>query len=202
MAHASDTRLVVLHALRLKGMAGGAQIARASERAPAVVDAELADLRAQGMVRFLDKRDSWSLTPEGRAEHARLLRADLDGAGCVGVVESAYRCILGVNVELLATVTALQQGDPAVERLRLVHHEALGATAELSVELERMRSYGPRLTAALERVEAGEREWVARPLIDSYHTVWHELHDNLLMTLGIERGQEQPHPSTPLQEAR
>jgi hypothetical protein len=191
VAHASDTRLVVLHALRLKGMAGGAEIALASQRAPAVVDAELADLRAQGMVRFLDKRDSWALTPDGRAEHVRLLKADLAGAGCTGVVESAYGRILGVNVELLATITALQQGDPAVERLRAVHHEALGATADLAVELERMRSYGPRLAAALERVEAGEREWVARPLIDSYHTVWHELHEDLLLTLSIDRSAEQ-----------
>ncbi len=189
MAHASDTRLVVLHALRLKGMADVAEIEGAGGAAP--VEAELADLLAHGMVRFLDKRGSWSLTPEGRAEHARLLRADLDRAGCVGVVESAYRRILGVNVELLATITALQQGEPAVERLQAVHREALGATADLAVELERMRSYGPRLATALERVEAGEQEWVARPLMDSYHTVWHELHEDLLLTLGIDRSAEQ-----------
>ncbi|MDQ1375434.1 MAG: hypothetical protein QOJ09_2772, partial [Actinomycetota bacterium] len=28
------------------------------------------------------------------------------------------------------------------------------------------------------------------PLIDSYHTVWFELHEDLLSTLGIERGSE------------
>ena len=60
-----------------------------------------------------------------------------------------------------------------------------------SVELERMRSYAPRLAAALERVERGEREWVARPLIDSYHSVWHELHEDLLLTLDIDRSAEQ-----------
>ena len=191
MAHASDTRLLVLHALRLKGMADAGAIAAASELEAPVVEAELADLLACGLVRFLDKRDSWSLVPNGRTEHARLLSADLDDAGCVGVVESAYRRVLGVNVELLATVTALQQGDGAIERLRAVHHEAIGATEELAVELERMRSYGPRLAAALERVERGEREWVARPLIDSYHSVWHELHEDLLLTLDIDRSAEQ-----------
>jgi hypothetical protein len=85
----------------------------------------------------------------------------------------------------------LQQGDEAIERLRAVHHEAIGATEELAVELERMRSYGPRLAAALERVERGEREWVARPLIDSYHSVWHELHEDLLLTLDVDRSAEQ-----------
>jgi hypothetical protein len=191
VAHASDTRLLVLHALRLKGMADARAIAAASELEAPVVEAELADLLACGMVRFLEKRDSWSLVPDGRTEHARLLSADLDDAGCVGVVESAYRRIQRVNVELLATVTALQEGDEAIERLRAVHHEAIGATEELAVELERMRSYGPRLAAALERVERGEREWVARPLIGSYHSVWHELHEDLLLTLDIDRSAEQ-----------
>ena len=191
MAHASDTRLLVLHGLRLKGMADVGVIAAASELEPTVVAAELDDLLTCGMVRFLEKRDSWSLTPEGRSEHARLLAADLDGAGCAGVVQSAYGRILGVNAELLATITALQQGDQAVDRLRAVHDEALPATEELAAELERMRSYGPRLTNALERVETGEREWVARPLMDSYHTVWHELHEDLLLTLDIDRSAEQ-----------
>jgi hypothetical protein len=191
VAHASDTRLLVLHALRLKGMADAGAIAVACDLAPSVVEPELAAQLARGMVRFLDKRNSWSLTPEGRAEHARLLTADLDDAGCAGVVESAYRRVLGVNVELLATITALQQGDRAVGRLRAVHHEAIGATEGLAVELERMRSYGPRLATALERVERGEREWVARPLMDSYHSVWHELHEDLLLTLGIDRSAEQ-----------
>ena len=191
MAHASDTRLLVLHALRLKGMADAGAIAVACDLAPSVVEPELAALLARGMVRFLDKRNSWSLTPDGRAEHARLLAEDLDDAGCAGVVESAYRRVLGVNVELLATITALQHGDRAVGRLRTVYHEAIGATEELAVELERMRSYGPRLAMALERVERGEREWVARPLMDSYHSVWHELHEDLLLTLGIDRSAEQ-----------
>ena len=34
-------------------------------------------------------------------------------------------------------------------------------------------------------------EWFTRPMIDSYHTVWFELHENLLATLGIERAREQ-----------
>ena len=48
----------------------------------------------------------------------------------------------------------------------------------------------------------GDTDWFTKPTIDSYHTVWFELHENLLATLGIERGQERPEASTPLQEAR
>jgi hypothetical protein len=36
---------------------------------------------------------------------------------------------------------------------------------------------------------------VDSPLIDSFHTVWFELHEHLLATLGIERGR--PDPATP-----
>ena len=33
-------------------------------------------------------------------------------------------------------------------------------------------------------------EWFTKPVIDSYHTVWFELHEDLLATLGIERASE------------
>ena len=62
--------------------------------------------------------------------------------------------------------------------------------AELAAVLARFASYGPRFATALERVEAGELDWFTKPTIDSFHTVWFELHENLLATLGIERGTE------------
>ena len=40
-------------------------------------------------------------------------------------------------------------------------------------------------------VEAGDHQWFTRPLIDSYHTVWFELHEDLLSTLGKERASEE-----------
>jgi hypothetical protein len=30
--------------------------------------------------------------------------------------------------------------------------------------------------------------WLARPLIDSYHTVWFELHEELILATGRTRG--------------
>ena len=39
-------------------------------------------------------------------------------------------------------------------------------------------------------MRAGERDWFAKPMIDSYHTVWFQLHEDLLNTLGIERSKE------------
>jgi hypothetical protein len=42
-------------------------------------------------------------------------------------------------------------------------------------------------------VLAGAREWFTRPVIDSYHTVWFELHEDLLSTLGLARASEAQH---------
>ncbi len=60
--------------------------------------------------------------------------------------------------------------------------------------LARFGTYGPRLAAARVRVEAGEHDWMTKPMIDSYHSVWFELHEDLLATLGIERGSEEIEP--------
>jgi len=50
--------------------------------------------------------------------------------------------------------------------------------------LPRMVGYDDRFAARSTR-HAGDRSWVTRPLIDSCHTVWMELHEDLLATLGL-----------------
>ena len=43
---------------------------------------------------------------------------------------------------------------------------------------------------ALRRVRAGEHDWFTKPVIESYHTVWFELHEDLLASLGLDRSSE------------
>jgi hypothetical protein len=57
----------------------------------------------------------------------------------------------------------------------------------LAAALPRFAGYDRRLLAALNRVESGERSWVDRARTDSIHTVWFELHEDLLATLGLSR---------------
>jgi hypothetical protein len=45
-----------------------------------------------------------------------------------------------------------------------------------------------RLAAALDRVRGGEVAAFARPMADSYHDIWMELHQDLLLSAGRERG--------------
>jgi hypothetical protein len=37
---------------------------------------------------------------------------------------------------------------------------------------------------------AGDTTWLARPIIDSYHTVWFELHEELIAASGLTREEE------------
>ncbi|MHB1911360.1 MAG: MarR family transcriptional regulator, partial [Acidimicrobiales bacterium] len=75
-------------------------------------------------------------------------------------------------------------------RLAAIHETALPICADLAATMDRFASYGPRLQLALDRVMDGHDDWFTRPVIDSYHTVWFELHEDLLSTLGIERSKE------------
>ena len=45
-----------------------------------------------------------------------------------------------------------------------------------------------RFAGALDRVRAGDTSWVTKVREDSCHTVWMELHEDLVATLGLERG--------------
>ncbi|MDQ3108180.1 MAG: MarR family transcriptional regulator, partial [Actinomycetota bacterium] len=110
---------------------------------------------------------------------------------------------LDVNTELLTVCTDWQLRESGlndhtdaaydrsvIERLEAVDAKVQPVCADLASALERFCDYGSRFANALERVRAGERDWFAKPMIDSYHTIWFELHEDLLATLGIERSKE------------
>jgi hypothetical protein len=51
----------------------------------------------------------------------------------------------------------------------------------------RFSYYRTHLEAALEKAEDGAIEWVSDARLPSYHTVWFELHEDLLRLLGRKR---------------
>jgi hypothetical protein len=212
-AYQSAADLLVVHVLRVKGFVDGDAVVAAAGLEAGEVDALLAGLADAGHARHREGRMSgWMLTPEGRARGEALLAAELEATGVRPAVEAAYRDFLEVNQGFLGLCTDWQlrpdpdapDGDPIVnDHADAVHdaavvarlgeaddvmREVCGGLAEV---LARFDGYGQRFADALARVRAGEVEWFTRPMIDSYHTVWFELHENLLATLGIERAREQ-----------
>jgi hypothetical protein len=149
----------------------------------------------------------WTLTATGRVEGEARLAAALDESGVRPQVESLYERFLVLNPEVLKVSTAWQvrrrngvdvpndhadaRHDAAViDALAAVHDRALPVVEGLSAHVARLGGYGSRLEAALARVMAGDGDWFVRPGIDSYHTVWFELHEDLLATLGRRRADE------------
>tara|TARA_R110002124_G_scaffold169755_3_gene337367 strand:+ start:4387 stop:4992 length:606 start_codon:yes stop_codon:yes gene_type:complete len=112
----------------------------------------------------------------------------------------AYERFEEINVELKALITAWQVRDIAgntvpndhtdkhyddkiIDRLGNLHERADRVISALSSELPRMRIYSTKLLNALERAEDGDVEWVSDARIESYHTIWFELHEDLLCML-------------------
>jgi len=203
----SDPRLLSLHALRLKGFAEADDAARLVGLAAEVVEDQLRVAAADGFTQHREGvRSGWSLTVEGRKENERLLAEELDEARRRDDVRDAYRRFLALNGELLAVCTDWQvrdggagilndHTDPAydaavVARLDEIDGRVQPICALLGGWLDRFRGYGSRFRSALDRVRAGDTEWFTKPTIDSYHTVWFELHEDLLATLGIDRTAE------------
>jgi hypothetical protein len=56
--------------------------------------------------------------------------------------------------------------------------------------LARFGGCAERYSAALASAQAGQRAWVDGPDRDSCHLVWIQFHEDLLATLGIERGSD------------
>ena len=66
---------------------------------------------------------------------------------------------------------------------------------QVSAALRRFGRYRPRLADALARAESGELRYVTDDTA-SYHSVWFQLHEDLLVTLGLTRwGRDESRPS-------
>ena len=73
-----------------------------------------------------------------------------------------------------------------LDRLTDLDRRAEAVCADLSAAMLRFRRYRVRLGDALARARSGALDYVTDSTA-SYHTVWFQLHEDLLATLGIPR---------------
>ena len=71
-----------------------------------------------------------------------------------------------------------------------VHRQILPIVSAAADVVPRLGSYTDRLAEALDAIESGDTEMVAHPMRDSYHTVWFELHEELIRLAGRNRADE------------
>lgn len=210
MTHRSEPTLLVLHAVRLLGFASSTAIA---DRAGVAVGAAAERLRAwEGLdwvqhVTFADL-DGWSLTDAGRIENERQLATERALADPQHRIASVYRGFLPLNARLLRAVTDWQIAGTADDAFASNDHSdhdrddrILAELAELGTALSplaarltkvlaRFDGYAGRFENALRKARDGDGAWVDRTDVDSCHRVWFQLHEDLIATLGIDRGAE------------
>jgi hypothetical protein len=74
-----------------------------------------------------------------------------------------------------------------IDRIGDIHERVDVVLERLGRKEERLHRYRDKLLSALEKAEDGEIQWVSDATIESYHTVWFELHEDLLRVMGRQR---------------
>jgi hypothetical protein len=190
----------VLRALRLKGRANADVLAAATGLDVAVVSAIAAALVESGEARAVN--DNFMLLGPGRERQTELLDAERAGIDAAEVSE-LYEEFSDVNGDFKALAHDWQlrgeepndHSDAAYDQQVIDRLPAIDGRVQPIVEraaqlAPRLHPYGGRLRTALELVQAGDHAWLLKPLIDSYHTVWFELHEDLISLAGLSREAE------------
>jgi hypothetical protein len=203
----SDHGFRVLHTLRCIGTSSAERVASAAGLAPADTATELRRLEQAGLVTLpAGPFSGWEVTEPGRVALGEMLSEEMSQDGVSELVTRSYERFLALNPSLLQIGTDWQirqigttqvindhtddEYDAGVlDRLMRVDESLQPILDELTENLPRFDPYRSRLTDALERVMGGYHGFVSDSF-DSYHTVWFQLHEDLLVTLGITREEE------------
>jgi hypothetical protein len=193
---------LILHGLAIKKYAGAEDIAGIIGAGPMEVASFLAAQVEKG--RIVASNDKYSLKPTTRvalsgdySRHYCQLRNNAQFVRAYGDFEkiniSLKQLITSWQViEVQGTVLTNDHSDEAydskvIDRLGALHERADRILAALASQLPRMQIYRDKLTKALEKAEDGAIEWVSDARTESYHTLWFELHEDLLCMMGRTR---------------
>jgi hypothetical protein len=202
-----NAMFAVLHRIALRPYCETSVLAQGCVSNADVVDEILNDAtREQLVVRREGRLSGWVLTPEGKDVHQRLLgqaRSTIDGRE---VIVDAYETFVRLNNTLKRICTDWQVRGPDGDvvndhsdavydaaiclRLAEFHDEVVPMLKPLSEIVQWFGSYMPRLQEALDFVLGGDTRYITAPMIDSYHTVWMEMHEDFLQTLGQVRDEK------------
>jgi hypothetical protein len=199
------TDLLALHGLAVKKAGTAAAVADVLGRDEGEIAAALDEAAAAGLA--IGANGTYMATPAGREwldeQYPRAfasLRENPDAG-------AAYERFERINRDLLALFTDWQMMPAGSERVPNDHsdpdydhkvidrlgqqHERAQRPLDQFAELDpRLGEYSRRLESAYDKVLAGEIDFVSGARVDSYHTVWFELHEDLLRMLGREREEQ------------
>ncbi|WP_448255986.1 PEP-utilizing enzyme [Microbacterium aurum] len=182
-------RFQVLHALVVRGFATPAQLVLSSGLSTGQVERILGAAVENGHVVVGNaKTGLHTLTATGKGAYLVMRESAIEPA-VQQAVQEHYARFLEPNRMFKQLATDWQLGsvsDPQ-ERLDAVHADVVSILDGLSAIDARFGVYRTRLTAAADAFRGGDADAFAKPLSDSYHDVWMELHEDLLAMAGRER---------------
>jgi hypothetical protein len=185
----ADDEFAVLNAVYLRKIATPEVIAEISGRPATEVAALVA--RALGAARLEDVGGMVMLSESGTQDllagyrdRYQQLRADAD-------VLAWYDRFESINRQFLQAISAWQTdggSDPArLDRLLRLVERLVKALPAITSRIPRYQRYADRLQIAMDRIDAGQAEFVTSPTADSVHNVWFEFHEDILTVIGRPR---------------
>lgn len=174
----------------------------------AVVHDRLVEAEGGGLLRRREGiAPGWSVTPPGRALADRFATEAYASPLTARRLDALYERFLPLNSAALAAFSSWQVRTVGAGAVRNDHTDseydaAVRATlielcetaeaiaAEAADIVPRMAHYTSRLGAARRRIIEGDHTYIARPVVDSMHTVWFEWHEDLLRSRGTSRNAE------------
>jgi len=210
--YASTVADLVLHGPRVLGCASTGRIAARFGLDEDEVEDLLLEFGTRRWVshaRFADT-GGWYLTEDGKAEDERRMAKELDAADARTDLERVHADFVPLNVRFSRVTTDWQVrphhgddlaandhtdwawDDRVLRALTTLDRRFARVAGAAATALQRFDGYAARYSAALAKVDVGRRRWVDDPEVDSCHTVWIQFHEDLLATLGIPRGDDDP----------
>ena len=190
---------LVLHALRVRGWVTPVGFVNTLGAYPVEI---LEPLVAEGLVRHLEARDMYGLLPPGKERHATLLD-DLAPPDVRSGLGACYQEFLELNnvFKQLCTDWQMRGGEPndhadteydrrCTDRLIALMMDSDRVVADLATILPRMSRYSSRLRIAAGCVGRGETNRFTGVMCESFHDIWMELHEDLIVMLRIDRVEE------------
>ena len=198
-----DTTDLTLHGLTLRQLATGEQLADILDLDRAATEATLDRAVADGNA--VCARGAYMITPAGRAHLAEQYPVAFAAErGSDHLVTTLADFEQGVNKRMLALMTSWQTvtvdgneqpndhsdadyDSAVIDRLARLHERVELQLAPFADADPLTKRFLGRLDAALQRVDQGEHDYVSNVRVDSYHTVWYQMHEHLLRVMGAER---------------
>jgi hypothetical protein len=177
----SPERFAALHTLAVRGSV---------EDVP-----DAAALESEGLV--ISTPAGYMLDEPGREAFEAALLAEREQLD-LELLGSIYEHFLAVNGPFKACSSRWQVADAdgqfeLLEEISGIVSRTVAVLGRTSEVVPRFDGYADRLKGALARTEEGELDYAVSPRVDSLHTIWMEIHEDYLLTLGRSREEEGSH---------